>query len=164
MNNILLRVGIQLTRQGISCHILSRSGENSLQDILENYIKQTHAKTLLQLCQIAEADKQNASMLPFQVGTFIRERSDCILELASDPEVTSITLLIAKLHSLTQSNGASIPLSTIHKAKGLEAEYIYILYPPVKLATDNKEQYEQEINLEFVAETRSKYKTIYVKQ
>ena len=66
------------------------------------------------------------------------------------------------LYSLTKDAPGSVALSTIHKSKGLEAERVYILYPPVQLQPDNQEQVEQEINLEFVSETRSKHQKIYV--
>lgn len=164
LNSILLRVGIQLTRQGVACHIVSGTKENSLEEILTNYIKQTFAKTLSQLCSIADADKQNASRLGFQAGQFVSDRSDCILELAKEPSVRTIPQLISYLQSLTQESTASVPLLTIHKSKGLEANFVYILYPPIKLKPENQDQIEQEINLEFVSESRSKHQKIYVTQ
>lgn len=48
-------------------------------------------------------------------------------------------------------------ITTIHKAKGLEADNIFVINPPIplKVAMDHPISAEQEINLKFVAETRS---------
>lgn len=162
LNSILLRVGIKLTKQGISCHIMSRSNENSIQDIIEQYIKRTGAKTISQLVSIAVADAENSKKLGFQAGTLAKDRTECILELANECE--TIPQLKDKLFKLTQASGKSIPLATIHKSKGLEADYVYILFPPVQLRADTQDQQEQEVNLEFVAETRSRHQKVYVRE
>ena len=160
LNNILLRVGIKLMKQGVACHLLQRTNDRSLEVVLTDYIKQTRATTLSQLLSIATADSDNASKLGFQAGSFVKERSDCIIELSEGCK--TIPQLLNNLYSLTKDAPGSVALSTIHKSKGLEAERVYILYPPVQLQPDNQEQVEQEINLEFVSETRSKHQKIYV--
>lgn len=161
LNNILLRVGLNLMKQGVSCYLMSRSDESSIETIINNYIKQTRAKTLKQLTECATSDKDNASSLGFQAGTFVCERSDCILELAEG--CTTIPQVLQRLAALTKNSPAAVPLATIHKSKGLEAKYVYILFPPVPLEVQDPNQKEQEINIEFVSETRSSHQTIYVK-
>ena len=57
-----------------------------------------------------------------------------------------------------------ILLSTVHRAKGLEADTVIILEPeliPHPLAQDDPAQLQQEMNLKFVAETRHKQKLVY---
>lgn len=162
LNNILIRVGIRLLKQGVACHIMSRKNENSISKIILNYIDKSKAQSLKQLCLIAESDASNAGRLGFQAGTTIKEKCACVLELAEG--LSNIAELKARLHKLTQESEKSIPLATIHKSKGLEADYIYILFPPIQLDVDNKDQREQEINLEFVAETRSRYQKVYVRE
>lgn len=162
LNSILMRVGLKLLKQGVACYLMGRTGENNIDDILKTYIKQTRARTLQQLVECAMSDKENASSKGFQAGTFISERSDCILELAE--ECKTIPQLLQKLSKLTQQSPAAVPLATIHKSKGLEAKYVYILYPPIPLETQDINQREQEINLEFVSETRSSHQKIYVQQ
>jgi hypothetical protein len=162
LNNILIRVGIRLLKQGIACHIMSRSNENSISEVLLKYIEKSKAQSLKQLCLIATSDAENAAKLSFQAGTTVKEKCACILELADG--LSTIPQVKERLHNLTKSSAKSIPLATIHKAKGLEADYIYILFPPVQMSPENKDQREQEINLEFVAETRSKYQKVYVRE
>jgi DNA helicase-2/ATP-dependent DNA helicase PcrA len=55
-----------------------------------------------------------------------------------------------------------IVLSTIHKAKGLEADRVFIIRPDkIPLPNSKKWQYVQEKNLEYVAITRAKTELIY---
>lgn len=55
-----------------------------------------------------------------------------------------------------------IVLSTIHKAKGLEANRVFIIRPDlIPLPNSRKWQYVQEKNLEYVAITRAKTELIY---
>jgi superfamily I DNA/RNA helicase len=54
-------------------------------------------------------------------------------------------------------------LSTVHKAKGLESRVIGVLNPPVPSSKATTEvQKQQEINCDFVAQTRSKQDMFYL--
>ncbi len=161
LNNILLRVGIKLLLQGIQCHVMSRNSEgNSITEMVLSYIDQTRASSLQELVMFANNEINAAETKPFGVRTFVVERASCILELAQG--LKTIRQVVERIYRLTDEQTRSIPLCTIHKSKGLEAKNIYILYPPVQLNTNNHSQAEQEINLEFVSETRSSHQTIYV--
>ena len=67
--------------------------------------------------------------------------------------------LIEKINSLfSDKKNKGIELSTIHKAKGLEANNVFICCPSLMPAKSAKEEWEleQERNLEYVAYTRAK--------
>lgn len=163
LNNILLRVGIQLMKQGVAVHLLkSKDHDRSIDTVLTDYIFQTRARSIAELIAVCNVDKKNAASMTFQAGSFAIEKADCIIELAEG--MKSIPQLLKRLQTLTEESPGSIAATTIHKAKGLEAKYVYILYPPVQLKPEYQDQIEQEINLEFVSESRSLYKRIYVHQ
>jgi ATP-dependent exoDNAse (exonuclease V) beta subunit len=91
----------------------------------------------------------------------IEDKVDCILPFIDEyPYVMQIK---SALQTLTESKTGP-RLSTIHKAKGLEAENVYILRPdllPSKFAIMAQENgdsapMQQERNLEYVAITRAK--------
>lgn len=72
--------------------------------------------------------------------------------------------LAAKIEEVFKDEGAGIMLSTIHKAKGLEADNVYILNKslmPSPLATKDWER-EQEKHLQYVAYTRAKKKLSFL--
>lgn len=71
--------------------------------------------------------------------------------------------LIDKIKTIFTDQLEGIVLSTIHKAKGLEANRVFIIRPdliPLPM-TKNNWQMVQEKNLEYVAITRARYDLIY---
>lgn len=80
--------------------------------------------------------------------------------------LTSAKELHGRIENVFAENADGVCLSTIHKAKGLEANNVYILCKtlmPSKLATQDWEK-EQEQNLMYVAYTRAKYKLGFVSE
>ena len=64
-----------------------------------------------------------------------------------------------------KESGNSIMLSTVHKAKGLEAENVYIICPellPFRHKNQQLWEIQQENNLAYVAITRAKNRLVYV--
>jgi DNA helicase-2/ATP-dependent DNA helicase PcrA len=77
-------------------------------------------------------------------------------------QVNDINELRDKIKSVFTENVSGIILSTIHKAKGLEAERVFIIRPdqlPMRVA--KAWMAEQEKNLIYVAMTRAKNELIY---
>jgi len=74
----------------------------------------------------------------------------------------SIDGLINNIKIIFTDKLTGIVLSTIHKAKGLEANRVFIVRPDkIPLPNSKKWQYAQEKNLEYVAITRAKTDLIY---
>lgn len=94
----------------------------------------------------------------------IEDERDTILYLASVSD--SVDEVINLLNTLTKSDYGVI-LTTGHKAKGLEADHVFILRPDLCPAPWvepelDPEQYQQELNLKYVMITRAKHNLIYV--
>lgn len=80
--------------------------------------------------------------------------------------LTSAKDLHDRIENVFAESADGVCLSTIHKAKGLEANNVYILCKtlmPSRLATQDWEK-EQEQNLMYVAYTRAKYKLGFVSE
>lgn len=80
--------------------------------------------------------------------------------------LTSARDLHDRIENVFAESADGVCLSTIHKAKGLEANNVYILCEtlmPSRLATQDWEK-EQEQNLMYVAYTRAKYKLGFVSE
>lgn len=80
--------------------------------------------------------------------------------------LTSARDLHDRIENVFAESADGVCLSTIHKAKGLEANNVYILCKtlmPSRLATQDWEK-EQEQNLIYVAYTRAKYKLGFVSE
>ena len=85
-------------------------------------------------------------------------------QLSRHIEVDNINELLKKIENLISSNEDAVKLSTIHRAKGLENETIFILdFDSLPLYRDDQKEWErmQERNLKYVALTRTK-KILYL--
>ena len=99
-------------------------------------------------------DKEDAKTMQ-EVIVFDEKVMICNLLAAGEKTVSNIEQKIIKIFE-DKSDG--IKLSTIHKAKGLEADRVHILQPELLPAPWAKQDWEkeQEMNLKYVAITRAK--------
>ena len=85
-----------------------------------------------------------------------------VSNMSTDYEV--IKVLLDKVQNLFKVKDKAPMLCTIHKAKGLESDVVYILNEnliPSKFAT-SPEQLRQEQNLKYVARSRAKKELYYL--
>ena len=80
-------------------------------------------------------------------------------------ECNDVAGLIARIDTLFSDTETGIVFSSVHRAKGLEAERVYILRPDLMPHQKAKKDWEkqQELNCLYVAQTRSKSELIFVK-
>lgn len=95
----------------------------------------------------------------------VLDKIECIEAIADGCD--DVEEVIEKLDELftDTKNGNVITLSTIHKAKGLEADNVFILLPdclPMRRKGQQPWEFEQEMNLKYVAITRAKKKLVWV--
>lgn len=88
-----------------------------------------------------------------------KDKIECIRVIAET--CTSIAQVVAKLDNLFSDYKSNnmVMLSTIHKAKGLEADNVFIIVPnklPLTFKGQQEWELEQEYNLKYVAITRAK--------
>ena len=97
----------------------------------------------------------------------ISDKAECIRAVAQGTGALNVQDLIASIEALFSDDterGGKVTLCTVHKAKGLEAERVFILnrfLMPSKWAKQEWE-IEQERNIEYVAITRAKMALYYI--
>lgn len=98
----------------------------------------------------------------------INDRYECLICFLDG--VATIEALKARIEAVfTDAKTDGVQLSSIHKAKGLEANRVYLIEPgsatvPLPKAIEKGGwELEQEFNLRYVAITRAKQELIYVK-
>lgn len=109
--------------------------------------------------ELFKLEKRNASALHLQAATDRFDTVRAILE-----KTRSIEEVIQIVEDVASERGDGVIFSSIHRAKGLEADSVYFLYPdkiPHPLA---KRDYElmQEHNAIYVGLTRSKHELVLV--
>jgi superfamily I DNA/RNA helicase len=130
---------------------------NEVFDVLYHKMELTCKRIMKANDMTTDEAKQDAE---YQMG---RERISIIEAIYKSKD--SVDQVIARLDVIFGDNGTSgILLSTIHKAKGLEAENVFIIHPeliPSEMAVLPWELV-QEDNLKYVAHTRAIKKLVMV--
>lgn len=129
-------------------------------------IKATKAKTISQLERnienwrmVEKAKMEKKRMNP----DIVDDKADCIIAIMNEIKPETIQEVNEYIKELFSDNKAPITFSSIHKAKGLEANSVFILHPhlmPSKYAEQDW-QIQEEQNIEYVALTRSKDTMIF---
>ena len=99
-------------------------------------------------------NRRKASQSAFDA---IDDKADVIRVIADESK--TVQQVIDKIESLfSDEKGTGVILSTVHKAKGLEAKHVYILAPellPLVRKNQTDWEIEQEKNIQYVAYTRA---------
>ena len=94
------------------------------------------------------------------------DRIECLQVCAeSYLNATSIDQLAKEIDNLFDENRPAVWLSTVHRAKGLEADRVFILKPeklPLRWKNQQVDQFQQELNIAYVALTRAKETLFFV--
>ena len=167
----LVKLYSKLLRQGVTCYIKGSDIGINLIKMLENVDKELLNASMekdgvfVRLFDSLFTERNNImkkyglSKDDATLTGVIMERYDSINSLLTLSErIKTKTKLIEHINRIFKEENDGIMLSTIHKAKGLEANNVYILCRssmPSKLAHSTWEK-QQEENLIYVAITRTK--------
>lgn len=163
-NAPLVKVAFSLIRNGKKAIIRGRDiGKNlitminkykvrNLDDLVEKiYTFQRLQEDKLGMIEKGTLDKRKK-------GTILQAIDSCETLLVLSENVNSIDELKQKIETIFTDDVSGIVCSSIHKAKGLEAETVFIIefdnipHPMAK----SEEEMQQEMNIKYVALTRSK--------
>ena len=175
----LLQVYVKLLRRGVKCHVKGKDFGVNLKKILEEIDCEelnTNLKADGVFVRLFDNlfEMRNKIMakngLDYQDATltsYVTERYDMInaLRILAENYVTK-SELIEHIDEIFDENREGVILSTIHKAKGLEADNVYILCNssmPSKLAKKDWEKVAEQ-NLIYVAYTRAKKKLGFISE
>lgn len=157
----LIKLAYKLMSARRACHIMGKD----LGEGLKALIKRLRAKDLgkllvkLEAWEVRETEKAVAADKPEQASR-AKDKAEVIRFLASQVESKDAMIdLIDRLFT-----GGGVTLATVHKAKGLEAQRVFILDSyliPSKYAR-SAEAIQQEHNLIYVAVTRAKRELVYI--
>lgn len=96
----------------------------------------------------------------------LNDKVDTIIAISDNCQITGeVIQRIERIFSQDQGEGVSF--SSVHRAKGLEANRVFILRPelmPHPAAEGKPTQEQQEVNIRYIASTRSKDEMYFVKR
>ena len=142
--------------------LVDKAKTSSIKALL-NYLDKEQNKLVRVIMREQNCNEEDAR----NSGRFVSfvDRCKCIENIAMySSSVNNIKDYIFKLFNDNNTKNAVV-FSTCHKAKGLEADRVLILLPhklPLVWKTQLDWQYEQELNLKYVAVTRAKKELVFV--
>jgi len=170
-NAPLVQLAYQMIRRNIPCKIQGRDFGKNLVDRVKTLVKENASTVELLQALVVWESKERAKIeaageghpgrLATQLGN-LQEKVDCIEALCEGLDnalqvVQRIQLLFQDVDKEKSDPSNYVLLSSVHRAKGLEAHTVRIIKPelmphPMASTPDAK---EQEMNLKYVAITRS---------
>jgi len=167
INAPLVAPAFELIRQGIKAVVLGRDIGKGLETLIKKIAKKGGSNSLLDLLHdmseyrdrevsklVAAKKMGRAASLDDQIETIIALASGC----------DTVDELFTKIETVFDDREQGVVFSSVHKAKGTEADRTFILrndLMPHPMATSGW-QIEQELNCQYVAYTRAKEEMYFV--
>lgn len=160
-NAPLLNPCMNLIQQGRKAIVKGRDIGKGLISLIKE-MKSRDLDMLRNAINIWEAAEFAKARTNEQNPQTIEDKANCIKILIDSSNTNSIQSLIGYIEGLFSDDKAEITFSSIHKAKGLEADNVFILEPQLMPSPYAEQDWEiiQEQNIEYVAITRAK-KNLY---
>lgn len=169
VNAPLIRVAFNLITRKLPVKIIGRD----IQANMKRLVDSLSATTVAELDRKAHKQKikdilylENLRHIPKSAILACHDKYNCIIAICR--EATSIAAIYSTIGTLFAGSDVTdcVRLSSIHRAKGLEATNVYIIRPdliPHPMAGADWEV-KQEMNLKYVAITRAKENLIWVEE
>lgn len=153
----LVNVAFRLIANRVACHILGRDIGANLIKLIKGFRATSREELVQKLDRYEERESRKRE------SETVEDRCNCLRFIVAN--CASVDEAIATIEDLFKDRANAITLSTIHKAKGLEWETVYLLdrlkLMPSRFAKLDWQK-EQEKNLLYVAVTRAKVNLIHV--
>lgn len=162
-NAPLVEPAFDLIRRGIKAIIRGRDIGKGLIALIRKMKAETVEDLLIMLNDYKVREVERLTRV--DKGTMAQSVADKVETIyALSDGAKSITELEDKIDNIFSDENEGVVFSSVHRAKGLEAENVYILRAdlmPHKMAKQDWEK-QQERNIEYVALTRTLSRLIYV--
>lgn len=161
---------IKLIKQRIPARVKGRDIASDLCDLARKVAEPVEWDSFLtslnawKMNQIMFLEKQEGNE---ELINNVTDKADALTACYTGFGAANIDDLCNQINALFTEDRASVTLSTIHRAKGLEADTVFVLYPeklPLVWSNQTEDQATQEWNLKYVAFTRAKNKMVLVEK
>lgn len=171
-NAPLVSPAFELIRNGIKAVILGRDIGKGLIDLIEKTEKRNSIGNLAQLSYALSEylQEETGKLLAQNKETKAQHLQDSVETIfALSDGCNTIPELKERIDNVFSDNQQGVVFSSIHKSKGAESERVFILHPelmphPMALKSGNPEALQQELNIKYVALTRSKSELYFVEE
>lgn len=164
VNADLVMLAYSLIRQGIKATVRGRDIGRGLQALIRKSKKEDVGDLMGWLADWE--DKEIMKAMRLGAEDKIQSVQDKVQTIyAISDGANTVAEILGRCETLFSDEKNGVTLSTIHKAKGLESERVFILRPDLlpHPAAKKPEQIQQEQNLKYVAYTRSLNELIFIR-
>ena len=166
VNAPLVPIAFQLIRQGVKATVRGRDIGSNLASLARKLAKDT---TLMSQFYSNLSDYESRELGRLQGRKVSEMQVQAVLDKCETlsyvaSECTLPDEIARRVESIFSDDVAGVVLSSVHRAKGLESDRVYILRPelmPHPLAKSAWER-EQELNCQYVSWTRSRRELYFV--
>lgn len=166
----LVSLCINLIARGVDATIIGENIVKELAEIIHGVCEMPGFKFEEFLEFLAEYHKFKLGLYKSEVNEEelserLEDKIEAVKALYSNKPFSDINEFNQYIHQVLDRNQATVNLCSCHKAKGLEADRVFILEPdrlPHIRTNQSQEQFQQELNLHYVALTRSKRDLFFI--
>jgi superfamily I DNA/RNA helicase len=169
----LISLCFSLIAEGIAAQVRGRNIGEQIANLMEkvspkrgfsfdsfpSYVSKWQNKAINKALRRTDGDEDDPAVQA------IKDQADAMVAFWELSEATTLQGLQSEVMSVfaEDSDSPSVWLSTVHRAKGLESDRVFILdYEHIRMRTRTDWQAEQEANLEYIALTRSKHSLFFI--
>lgn len=168
LNAPLVSTCIKFIQRRKSARVIGRDIGKDLCSLLDKVAEREMFDYAEIVKHLDEYERQQVIMLSQKEGNeqkieSLQDRIECLQVCAGEfGDCDNIDCLKREIEKLFGEEGdvfSGVSLSTVHKAKGLEADRIFVLKPeklPLKWKNQSGWQYTQELNIRYISLTRAK--------
>lgn len=167
MNRPLISLAFTLLKQGVACHVRGRDIGEGMVRLIKRQEAQSISQLIDRMSEWKETEVYKAQIKGDEHKLqSVHDKYDSVMLFCEQVSLHEpVDVVISKISELFEQ-GRGVCLSTVHKAKGLEADRCYLLdYPLFDLFAAKQRQpwqFEQERNIKYVAVTRAKQELVYM--
>ena len=163
-NAPLVSPAFELIRNGVKAVIRGRDIGKNLMNLINKFSADNVGELMKLMEKYRQAEvKKLLDAEKNQQAQSLEDKVDTVMALADGCEM--IYEIETKIKTIFSDQSEGVVFSSVHKAKGLEAERVYILEPGLMPHPMAKKSWEmtQEINIKYVAYTRSLDTLVFVR-
>lgn len=161
-NAPIMKLAYALIRRGQRVRVQGRDVAEGMKALVKQ-LKATNAVDLLERLTKWEANQVSLMLANDDEEAIeaLRDKTECLRTVVEGSNAKTVADVETAIESLFGGTGACVLLSSVHRAKGLEADNVWIIdHHVMPKSAKTPEQVQQEINIKYVAVTRAK-KALY---
>lgn len=160
----VMKLAYSLLGRGVRVRVIGRDLAEGLKSLVYRLKPASTNDLLMKLgaWETAQVDALIAADASDEKIEAVRDRAETLRTVTLDSGASTVDQVIERLDSLFADKANAVVLSTVHRAKGLEAHRVFVIDHERRAFSRTPEQQQQETNIQYIALTRAKHELVFV--